>query len=259
MLMRHVHLFQRDSAEAQKHVDELKTLGYSVSHEPVRPEVLRKFREKPPAAVLIDLSRAPSLGRDAGIFIRHYRATRNLPIVFFDGKPVKVAEIKKHLPDAIYTSWRGIKHALKRAIACPPAAPVKPKSLLAGYSGTPLVKKLGIGPKSRIVIINAPVNFLDSLGKLPEGVVIRRNITPNNDMMIWFVKSRQSLERKIRAITALVKPGGVWIVWPKKRSRISCDLSQQDVRDIGLGAGLVDYKVCAIDGTWSGLKFARRK
>lgn len=255
----HVYLFQKDLAAARQHIKELKTLGYCVRHEPISPDALRKLKEEPPMAVLIDLSRAPSLGRDAGIYIRHYRATRNVPIVFFDGEPAKVVQIKKHLPDAIYTSWRGIEHALKRAIARPPAAPAKPKSLLAGYSGTPLVKKLGIKPRSIIVLIDAPHDLLKGLGKLPPGVVIRRRVTQNNNMMICFVKSRKALEKRIKMIAALVEQGGLWIVWPKKMSRISSDLSQKYVREIGLSAGLVDYKVCAVDETWAGLKFARRK
>lgn len=255
----HVYLLQKDLAAARQHIKELKTLGYGVRHEPISPDALRKLKEEPPMAVLIDLSRAPSLGRDAGIYIRHYRATRNIPIVFFDGEPKKVAQIKKHLPDAIYTSWHGIDHALKRAIARPPAAPIKPKSLLAGYSRTPLVKKLGIKAHSTIVLINAPHDFAKVLGKLPDGVLLRRKATQSNDMMIWFVKSRKELEKKITIIATLVTQGGLWIVWPKKISRISSDLSQKDVREIGLSAGLVDYKVCAVDETWAGLKFARRK
>jgi hypothetical protein len=257
--MKRVYLFQKDAAEARKRVKKLKNLGYQVRHESISPEALRKLKEKPPAAVLIDLSRAPSLGRDAGIYMRHYRATRNIPIVFFDGEPTKVVRIKRYLPDAIYTDWNRIKSALKHAIVHPPAAPVKPKSLLAGYSSTPLVKKLGIKAHSTIVLINAPHDFGKVLGKLPDGVLFGKKATRKNDMMIWFVKSRKELKKRITIIAALVTQGGLWIAWPKKGSPISSDLSQRYVRKIGIGADLVDYKVCAIDETWAGLKFARRK
>jgi CheY-like chemotaxis protein len=257
--MKRVYLFQKDKAEARKRIKQLKKLGYQVRHEQISPESLRKFKEKPPMAVLIDLSRAPSLGRDAGIYIRHYRATRKIPIVFIDGEPKKVAQIKKHLPDAVYTEWPITKRALKRAITCPPAAPVKPKSLLAGYSRTPLVKKLGIKAKSAVILINAPRDFVKSLGMLPDGIVTKTRLTKNSDMMIWFTKSRKAMGKRINTIAALVGKGGLWIVWPKKTSLMATDLSQKDVREIGLNAGLVDYKVCAIDETWAGLKFARRK
>ena len=257
--MKHVHIFQQDTAEAQERVREIRALGYKVTHGPISPEVLKKLREEPPAAVVIDLSRAPSMGRDVGIYIRHYRATRNLPIVFFGGEPDKVAQIKEKLPDVVYTEWRAINSALKRAIARPPAAPVNPKSLLAGYSGTPLTKKLGIKQEITIALVNAPPGFVKVLGKLPHGVVLKNRATQENDMMLWFVRSRSAMKKNIMRIAPMVKQGGLWIVWPKKTSGISSNLSQKDVRAIGLDAGLVDYKVCSIDETWSGLKFARRK
>jgi len=257
--MKRIHLFEKDKSRAQKREKELRTLGYNVSHEQISPEALRKLKEEPPAAVLIDLGHAPSLGRDAGIFIRHYRATRSIPIVFFDGEPAKVMKIKQLLPDAFYTDWRRIKSALKHAIAHPPAQPVKHKSLLAAYSSTPLVKKLGIKPEYSVVLINAPGVFAKVLGKLPDGVVMRKSLTERNDLIIWFVKSRRVLEKRIANIARLVEKGGLWIIWPKKSSGISSDLTQQLVRNSGLNTGLVDYKVCAIDETWAGLKFARRK
>jgi hypothetical protein len=255
----YVYLFQKDTAAAKRIVEELSAHGYRVRHEPVSPASLRKLRDKPPAAVLIDLSRAPSTGRDVGIFVRHYRKTRHVPIVFFGGEPGKVAQVKRYLPDAVYTDRHQVKTALKRAILCPPTAPVKPQSLLAGYSGTPLVKKLGIKPEFNVVLIDAPHDFQKALGKIPDGVVMKKRLMRQNDMVIWFVKSRKVLERRISKVANFVKQGGLWIVWPKRTSRISSDLSQKHVRAVGLNAGLVDYKVCAFDETWSGLKFAFRK
>ena len=257
--MKHVHIFQKDTVEAQERVRELRVLGYKVTHGPISPGVLKKLREEPPAAVLIDLSRAPSMGRDVGIYIRHYRVTRSIPIVFFGGEPDKVSQIKEHLPDAEFTDRHRIRTALKRAISRPPTAPVKPQSLLAGYSRTPLVKKLGIKAEFSVVLIDAPHDFQKSLGKMPQGVVMKQRLTRRNDMVVWFVRSRKALEQRMSKVADFVKQGGLWIVWPKRTSRIPSDLSQKHVRAVGLNAGLVDYKVCAIDETWSGLKFALRK
>lgn len=254
-----VLVFQKDSAEARRRVKELAALGYSVERASISPVVLRRLKEKPPAAVLIDLNRAPSQGRDVGIFIRHYRKTRNTPIIFLDGEPVKVDQVKRQLPDAVYTEWRRIERALKDAIAHPPTNPVAPDSLLAGYSSTPLVKKLGIKPQSRVVLIDTPRGFVKVLGELPDGVVMKKSMTQEKDLIIWFVKSKKMLERKIETIAHQVSKDGLWIVWPKSGSRISSDLTQQLVRRAGLRSGLVDYKVCAIDETWSGLKFSVRK
>jgi len=259
MSAQRVILFHQDKVEARSRVRELKKAGYKSEWQAVSPQALRALRENPPAAIIIDLTRASGQGRDIGIYIRHYKATRNIPIVFVNGEPEKVARIKKHLPDATFAEWRGIKVALKRAIERPPAAPIIPKSLLAGYSTTPPARKLGIKPKSVVVLINAPCNVEKILPDLQEGVVIKRRLSKNNDMIIWFVESQRDMQRRIRKIVSMIGNGCIWIAWPKKNSVIPFDLSQKDVRAIGLNAGLVDYKVCSIDETWAGLKFARRK
>jgi hypothetical protein len=248
-----------DPAAAKLFADKLKRFGYRIEWEKVNPGILRDIRDKPPVAVVIDLTRAPTQGRDVGVYIRHHKTTRKTPIVFINGGEERVARAKELLPDAVYTEWKGIRKALKWAIAHPPAEPHVPKSLLAGYSGSPLVKKLGIEPKSRVVLIDAPLNFERILVDLPEGVILRRRLSKGSDMMIWFVKSRKTLTKRIKRIAPMVGKGGLWITWPKQVSRIHSDLSQKKVREVGLSNGLVDYKVCAIDGNWSGLKFARRR
>jgi len=258
MHTKRVIFFPGDPVEAKSQIRELKKIGYKVEWQSVNPQVLRDIRENPPAAVIIDLTRAPGQGRDIGIYIRHHKATRKVAVVFVNGEPEKVTRIKKHLPDAVYTEWRGIQNSLKRAIAHPPMKPRVPKSLLAGYSDTPLAKKLGIKPRSIVVLVDAPRNIGKVLIDLPKDVVLKRRLSKNNDMMIWFVRSQKDTRGRIREIASRVGNGGLWIVWPKKVSSISSDLSQKDVREIGLSVGLVDYKVCAIDKTWAGLKFARR-
>jgi hypothetical protein len=159
------------------------------------------------------------------------------------------------LPDAVYTAWGRIRGALKQALAHPPASPVVPDSVLAGYSGTPLPKKLGIKPNSVVALITAPDNFAASLGELPNGVTFRDQ--PPGDLTLWFLRSRRELERGIAGMSATEGP--LWMIWPKKAAGLNTDLTQQDVREIGLATGLVDYKVCAVDATWSGLLFRRRK
>jgi len=148
---------------------------------------------------------------------------------------------------------------LKRAIAHPPLTPVTPDSLLAGYGGTPLVKKLGIKPNTIVTLIGAPDYFDRLLVPLPTAVTIRRRLGKNNDLIIWFVKSRKTLRDRVQSISRRVGKAGIWIAWPKQSSQIFSDLSQKSVRDAGLNAGFVDYKVCAIDSTWAGLKFSARK
>jgi hypothetical protein len=208
--------------------------------------------------VVIDLTRLPSQGRDVALGIRQHKPLRRVPLVFVEGDPEKVGRIKKLLPDAHYTSWHGIRGTLKRAIANPPEDPVIPESNLAGYSGTPLPKKLGIKVGNVVALVDAPEGFEETLGTGPDGTVIRRQTRGKRDLTIWFTRSRKVLDRRIGKM-AEIAGNNLWIAWPKKTSRLASDLTQADVRRVGLAIGLVDYKVCAIDETWSGLKFTRRK
>ncbi|MDH4211139.1 MAG: DUF3052 domain-containing protein [candidate division WOR-3 bacterium] len=257
--MKKVCLFHRHREEVEQIIPELNKAGYLIEHSDVSPAALRRLKENPPAAVIIDLTHAPSGGRDVGIYVRHYRATRLVPIIFAGGTPEKVAKVKEHIPDAVYTEWRTVRRDLKHAILHPPVAPVAPDSLLAGYSGIPLVKKLGIKPNTIVTLIDAPHDFDRLLLSMPAGVILRKRFSKQNDLIIWFVKSRKVLQKRVGDISKRVGNAGLWIVWPKKSSHIPSDLSQRLVREAGLNAGLVDYKVCAIDRTWAGLKFSVRK
>ena len=130
---------------------------------------------------------------------------------------------------------------------------------MAGYSGTPLPKKLGIKDGSRIVLINAPQDFESELGELPDNVEFIKRPTKSLDIILFFVLTKRALARDFAKLAANITANGMmWIAWPKKSSGVVTDLSEQRVREIGLNAGLVDVKVCAIDETWSGLKFVYR-
>jgi hypothetical protein len=132
------------------------------------------------------------------------------------------------------------------------------KTLTAGYSGTPLVKKLGIKPGFNAVFVNAPADFVDGL-KLPPDVVVNRTTQQRVDFAMLFVKSEKELKQKFSHLAAKLKPTGMlWIAWPKKSSGVVTDLSFTNVQLIGLDSGLVDTKICAVDDTWSGLKFVIR-
>jgi hypothetical protein len=133
---------------------------------------------------------------------------------------------------------------------------------MAGYSGTPLPKKLGIKDDSRIAFVNAPKDFQDYLGPLPataEVVTRLSNSSKPLDLVLLFVTSERVLIREFAKLAAkLATNGMIWIAWPKKSSGVATDLSFERVQRIGLDAGLVDVKICAIDQTWSGLKFVFR-
>ena len=133
---------------------------------------------------------------------------------------------------------------------------------MAGYSGTPLAKKLGIGPDSRVVVLGAPAGFLaETLGpSLPDGVEPRTRAAGSADIVVSFHIARSHLESRIDALLRVLDvDGGLWIAWPKRASGVPTDMTEDVVRDVFLPLGLVDNKVCAIDDTWSGLRVVWRK
>ena len=129
----------------------------------------------------------------------------------------------------------------------------------AGYSGTPLPKKLEIKEGCRVETVGAPAGFATRLGPLPKGAVVRRGLTPSRDLTIWFVTSRRQLEGDIRRVTPAKGTGSLWVAWPKKASGVKTDVTEDVLREVILPLGLVDRKVCAIDATWSGLLFSWRR
>jgi len=133
--------------------------------------------------------------------------------------------------------------------------------MTAGYSGTPLLAKLGVREGSRLVVLSAPAGFVASLEKLPPRASLRQRGGGEVDVTLLFVTRLSVLRRSFKPAAARMPPksGMLWIAWPKKASGVLTDLTEDVIRGVGLDAGLVDTKVCAIDGTWSGLRFSRRR
>jgi hypothetical protein len=130
---------------------------------------------------------------------------------------------------------------------------------MAGYSGTPLPKKLGVRENLRLALINAPQNFRSQLGDLPTDTKIVKRLTKPLDLILLFVDSEKNLANQFPAVSNKLSSNGmIWIAWPKKSSGVATDLSFERVQRIGLACGLVDVKICAIDEVWSGLKFVYR-
>jgi hypothetical protein len=257
--MSRITLVHWDAAEAKERARLLRKAGHRVRV--LVPESAADFTAsaaKPPEAFVIDLDRRPSHGREVGLFFRQRKATRGVPIVFAGGEPGKVGRVRKVLPDAVYTTWRGVRGAVRKALASPPTDPVSPGQM-AAYTGTPLPKKLGIKAGRTVALLGAPTGFEGKLGPLPDDVDLRRQARGRCDLIVLFARSRADLQRRFpTAARALAEGGRLWIAWPKQASGVRTDLTQAGVRAHGLGSGFVDYKICAIDETWSGLCFARR-
>jgi hypothetical protein len=130
---------------------------------------------------------------------------------------------------------------------------------VAGYSGTPLPRKLGIKEGHRVAFPGAPAGFDGTLGQLPHGVTVKRQARGPLDVVVAFITRRAELERRFARLAAALEPsGGLWIAWPKRASGVPTDLTEDVVREVAVANGLVDNKVCAIDGTWSGLRLVYR-
>ena len=131
--------------------------------------------------------------------------------------------------------------------------------MVAGYSGTPLPKKLGITPGSELMLLDAPKGFEQTLG--PTGATVRTALTGKTaaDVVILFVTARARFEQLLPRVRAkMAKDAGFWVAWPKKASKVPTDMTENVVREVALPTGLVDNKVCAIDDTWSGLRLVIR-
>jgi hypothetical protein len=127
---------------------------------------------------------------------------------------------------------------------------------MAGYSGTPLPKKLGISEGSSVALIAAP---LDVIGNLPAGVKVKRQARGTADVVVAFFTERVEFERRIGSLSTMIFPdGGLWVAWPKRASGLPTTMGEHVVREVALPLGLVDNKVCAIDDTWSGLRVVWR-
>ena len=213
---------------------------------------------EPPDAIVVDLSRLPSRGRDLALFIRQRKSTRCIRLVFVDGDRQKVAAIRRFFPNAAFTTWPKIRSALKSALARPPAAPRKVQSVFAAYAGKPLSTKLGIKPKGILALIGAPDGFVGLLEPLPRHVAIRQSLNAECTLAVLFVGSNRDLSRHLKRLSACPPHCPMWIAWPKKTGALAADLTQPLVRAAGLASGFVDYKICSIDSVWSALLFRWR-
>ncbi|MGD0085035.1 MAG: DUF3052 domain-containing protein [Acidimicrobiales bacterium] len=132
--------------------------------------------------------------------------------------------------------------------------PDAPRSAVNSLApGIPLWRKLGIREGWRVALVGAPEGF--EVENLPAGVEIRRSARGSADLTVWFVPSRAALERQIVSMAPRARSSGLWIAWPKRASPLASDLTDEVVRRAGIDHGLVDFKVCAIDSDWSGLRF----
>jgi len=253
--VRLVHWNEDEGLERQK---QLEAFGFDAAFDVGDGAfAMRQIRARLPDAVVIDLSRMPSHGREVAQRLRSAKGTRHVAIVFVDGEPEKVARTKQLFPDAVYTTWGRIKTALPKAIAKRPANPVVPDHDSAWSK--PTVHKLGVKPGFKVALLGAPKGLADTLKPWPAKVRLTARPEPDSDLFLCFAKTLQELHARLLSVGPIARRQTLWLSWPKKASSVKSDLDGNIVRETGLRAGWVDFKVCSIDATWSGLAFKRRK
>jgi len=250
------HFHGTSGAEA---ADELAAAGHDVELRTEGGGGFAALDASPPDVIVIDLRRLPSHGRAVAFALRQRRRSQHVPLVFVEGDVERTARLRAEIPDATWTPWSKVKTALKRAGRTAPAAPIVPQSP-SGYSGTPLPKKLGVKPSSMLLLLGAPADFTTTLGALPDGVRVATRPGGAADVIVVFAGKARDLDARLaKALPRLAEGGALWLAWPKRASGVVTDVTEALVRATGLATGLVDVKVGALDATWSGLQFRRRR
>jgi CheY-like chemotaxis protein len=239
--------------EAVPILELLRVAGHELEYERDAPTLLRAAKQAPPDAIVIDLTRLPSHGLEIATALRNAKATRLIPILFVDGAPEKVEAIRAKLPDAIYTTRAGLMEAI--AGASPPAAPVAPAPMMDRYAGRSAAQKLGIRESCRVSLIDPPRDYAHVIGALPGEVQMEENPATPGDVTLWFVTDADTYRHNLPSRRDWAAHTKFWVLWRKKTKGINENL----IRDAGLEMGLVDYKVCSVNATWSALLFAKRK
>jgi len=258
--MARVRIVHWKAPEAGPLIDACRACGFEVEYDDVRfPELAKMIREKPPDALLIDLSCVPSHGRDTAIAFRQTKYARHIPLVFVDGEPGKVEAIRRLLPDAVFVSRKQLCARVKAACAKPVANPVIPLGGMASYGSRTVAQKLGIREGSTVAVIDAPRDYTAALGELPADVELVEDPATAQEVhhvTLWFVRDPRVYRVGLHRMQRLADRTKLWVVWRKGSTN---GLTQYVVRDAAIEAGLVDYKICAVNEQWSAMAFARRK
>jgi hypothetical protein len=203
---------------------------------------------------VIDLSRLPSQGREIAVALRQSPRTRPVPIIFVNGEADKVKAIRGILPDAKYCATETLVETLETAQQLPNA--VTPAAMMERYASRTAVQKLGITEKSRVVLVDPPRNATAVLGNLPRGAQF---VEEDGDVTLCFAHSPDELRAAMSDLRKLAAKTKLWVLWRKKTAPGHGGITERLIRDTGRDLGLVDYKICSVDKTWSAMLFARKK
>lgn len=249
--MRRVCLLHLDPKGGRSITDELRAAGFQVQHYlKFETAILRACRENPPDAFVIDLSRLPSHGREVAIALRQSPKTRHVPIVFCGGVAEKVRLIREVLPDAAYCENAGLIDAVTAARSA--AVPAKPLAMMNRYGARTTAEKLGIKPRMTVMLMDPPRHAERLIGEADF-------VEEDGDVTLCFTHSVDDLRAGLTQLRTLAHRSKCWVLWRKKAAVGHNGVTEPLVRETGIALGLVDYKICSVDATWSAMLFARKK
>jgi hypothetical protein len=259
-----IRLFHWRAHEAAIMIASLRAANYQVIYNPeTQSPSVREIQEAATFAIVIDLSRLPSHGRYVGAWARGSKGTRHIPLIFVRGEPAKVEAIRKEIPDATYISHAQLTAALPRVKLL--KDPVIPRQMMQSDPRRTTAQKLGIREGTKVGLIDPPRDYARVIGTLPEGAILEETALAEDPrttcpMTLWFIHDPGEFVAALPARRALASKGHLWIVWRKAADKQSRDgLNGNFVRDAALALGLVDYKICSLDGSWSGMLFTVKK
>lgn len=252
-----IRLFHWRESESGPLIALLEKAGYEVDYQGEHGVKFASLRQHPTHAVVIDLTRMPSHGRYVAAEIRSRKSLCHLPIVFVDGDPVKLQKIRETVPDAVFVARSKLIVALKKVKPLTSPSPTKP--MMASYVERTVAQKLGITEKMRVAVIDPPRDYGKAIGKLPQGAQLEEEPEETLPLTLWFVRDPETYLDRLAGMRRLCAKSRLWVIYPKCARGRKAGLTQFVVRDAALELGLVDYKICSVDATWTGMLFAVKK
>jgi hypothetical protein len=191
-----------------------------------------------------------------GVWLRHRKATREIPLVYVEGDPQKIAQVKAVLPDAVYTQTSELGPVLRKACKGRVSNPVVPPSAMERFKTKTAAQKLGIVAASKAAVIDAPRDYAAVLGDMPEDAELLEDPDAVQPVTLWFIRDSEAMLAGLRRMRAVAAKTKLWILWPKAQTN---RFREGSIRELGIAHGLVDYKICSVNDQWSGILFARKR
>ena len=245
-------------AEAEALVALCRGAGFEAEccPDPAGPAVTRWLRARVPDAIVIDLTRLPSHGRELGAWLRETKKTRHIPLVYVDGEADKVERIKSLLPDAVFTQRSGLRSALKSALRKGARNAALPPPAIVRFGGRTAAQKIGIKRGMKVAVIDAVAEYEELLGALPDDVEFLEDPAKPQELTLWFLHDFDGLMSALNRMRRLAPRTRMWMVWRKGTRR---DVTFHSIVTAAAEVGLALSKLCAVDAVWSAVWLVPRK